>query len=442
MVPKKYPVTKSKKRISSRNWKTDPTTGARFKTVLPTPAKNIKNNIDVESIEEVHKDFLKLSDFSKNIKFVKDQLNGRKAKEILSYSLEWLPKAKDYPKHVFGIFLNLNKLEKNAIDLLIQKKLLHGYINNYAVISYRTRELDFFANVINFFFSFRSVMINSKHQYQEPILIRELTGFSANPTFLIFSSTNGRGLLVKSLQDVKYSGGINTELDILRIGKIIGANVPRNAIVVHNTRSSLYKSFAKNAEILVEDLSPVVASFSWVDKKLFDSLLEDDAKNLGCLFFFDVITGSWDRHSGNYLITNLKGYKSLQEIDFGLFKPDFYISEDFIEENDYRQNYPQKYPHLPGWGIFINAKVVKLMQTTNAKKFQLGIESAIKKLHATLFVQQIQLKKFASDKFVKRINSFFTPDSQTQKLFWFYLDKINNLYDRESLEELVLKLSS
>ncbi len=82
------------------------------------------------------------------------------------------------------------------------------------------------------------------------------------------------------------------------------------------------------------------------------------------------------------------------------------------------------------------------MQTTNAKKFQLGIESAIKKLHATLFVQQIQLKKFASDKFVKRINSFFTPDSQTQKLFWFYLDKINNLYDRESLEELVLKLSS
>ena len=442
MVPKKYPVTSSKKRISSRRWKVDPTTGARFKTVLPTPDKNIKMPILDEAIEEVNSESIKLSLFKKNLIAVRNQLNGRKTKELFSYTLEWIPKAKDYTKHVFALFLNVNKLEKNALELFTQKKLLHGYANNYAIISTRTKDLEFYANTINFFFSFRSVMVNSKHKYQEPILIRELTGFSANPTFLIFSNTNGRGLLVKSLQDIKYSGGINTELDVLRIGKIIGANVPKNAIVVHNTQSVLYKSFAKNAEILVEDLSPIIASFSWINKKTFDELRDDDAENLGRLFVFDVITGSWDRHSGNYLVTNNKGYKSLQEIDFGLFKPDFYVSEEFVEENDYKQNYPSKYPQFPGWGIFINSKVVKLMQNTDASKFQLGIEYAIKKIHSTLFVHKVELKHFASDKFVKRINAFFVTNSQVQKVFWFYIDKINNVYDREGLEELLLKLSS
>ena len=199
-MTKKYPLTHSKKRISSRNWKVDPTTGARFKTVLPTPAKNIKKSVQNESIEEVSNDSIKLALFVKNLKFVRDQLNGKRVKEILSYALEWIPKAKDYPKHVFAIFLNTNKLEKNALELLEQKKLLHGYANNYAIISTRNKDLEFYANSINFFHSFRSVMGNSMHLYQEPIVIRELTGFSANPTFLIFSNTNGRGLLVKCFE--------------------------------------------------------------------------------------------------------------------------------------------------------------------------------------------------------------------------------------------------
>ena len=395
MVQKKYPKTQGKKRISSRNWKTDPTTGARFKTVLPTPAKNLKLNFDDEYIEEISSDPIKLVDFKNHLKRIRDLLTGEKTKSILNYGLEWLPKAEDFPKHAFAIFLNRNKIENGAEELFSKYNLLHGYANNFIIISSKNRDFEFYTNVIKFFYSFRSVMVNTKHKYQEPILIRELTGFSANPTFLVFSTTQGRGLLIKSLQNTKFSGGINTELDVLRIGKIIGANVPRNAIVVHNTRSELYKSFAKDAEILVEDLSPIVASFSWVDKKLLDSLHKDDAENLGRLFVFDIVTGSWDRHSGNYLITNNKGYKSLEEIDFGLFKPDYFVPPDFIEEDDYKQNWPSKYPQLPGWGIIINSKVFKLMQGTDSRKFQLGIESAIKKLHSTLFIQELKLQNFA-----------------------------------------------
>lgn len=442
MTPKKYPVTNSKKKISSRKWKVDPTTGARFKSVMPTPAKNLKLDSAEEFFEEVSSSPVKLTDYKRHLKASSTELTGKKTIEIINYSLEWLPTADDYPKHVFALFLNTSKLEKGALDLFITKNLVHGYYNNYVILSTRNRDFEFYTNVIKFFFSFRSVMVNTKHKYQEPILIRELTGSSANPTFLIFSTTRGRGLLVKSLEDTKYSGGINTELDVLRIGKILGANVPRNALVVHNTRSSLYKSFAKDAEILVEDLSPIIASFSWVDTKLLESLQQDDPENLGRLFVFDIITGSWDRHSGNYLVTNTKGYKSLQEIDFGLFRPDFYINEDFIEEDDYRQKYPSKYPQYPGWGIFINSKVVKLMQNTDARKFQLGIEAAIKKIHSTLFKHKVELKHFTSEKLVKRINAFFVPESQVQQSFWFYLDKINNLNDREALAELLLKLSS
>lgn len=427
--------------ISSRNWKKDPTTGAKFKTVLPTPPKNLKIESSNEEITEVNSSKLKLIDFKRYYKIVSTELTGKKTKKILDYGFEWIPSAPHYPKLVFAIFLNINKIEKKALDLFTENSLLHGYYNNYAIISTRTKNLEFYCNVIKFFHSFKSVMINSKHKYQEPIIIRELTGSSANPTFLIFSNTNGRGLLVKSLEDTKYAGGLNTELDILRIGKIIGANVPRNAIVVHNTRSSLYKSFAKDAEILVEDLSPVIASFSWVDQKLLDAICQDDAENLGKLFVFDVLTGSWDRHSGNYLVTSIKGKTSLQEIDFGLFRPDFYPSHDFVEEDDYRQKYPSKYPQHPGWGIFINSKVFKLMQNTDPRKFQLGVEKAIKKIHSTLYIQNVKLQHFASDKFVKRIENLFTNGSQTQKLLFFYLDKINNHYDRKSLEALLEKLS-
>ena len=441
MTPKKYPKTSGKKNISSRSWKTDPTTGARFKTVLPTPAKNIKISSDEEYIEEVISDPIKLVNFKRHLKKMIDSFTGRKTLKLLSYALEWLPKASDYSKHVFAIFLNRNKIEKGAEDILLEHNIIHGYYNNYIIISSRIKNFEFYCNVIKFFLAFRSVMVNSKHKYQEPILIRELTGFSANPTFLVFSNTRGRGILIKSLEDTKYAGGINTELDILRIGKIIRANVPRNAIVVHNTRSSLYKSFAKDAEILVEDLSPITASFSWVDSKLLEDLRQDDADNLGRLFVFDVITGSWDRHSGNYLVTAIKGFTSLQEIDFGLFKPEFIIDDDFIEEDDYRQKWPSKYPQLPGWGIFINSKVLKLMASTDSRKFQLGIENAIKKLHSTLFIQNINLKKFASEKFVKRITNLFVRNSQVQNLFFLYLDRIDNYYDKEALEKLLEKLS-
>lgn len=379
-------------------------------------------------------------DLKFRLKKVKDSLSGKKTKSLLAYALEWLPKSDDYTKHAFAIFLNRNKVETGAEELLLKYKLLHGFVNNFIIISSKNRPFDFYTNAIKFFYSFRSVMINST-KYQEPILIRELTGFSANPTFLLFCNTNGRGLLIKSLEDIKYSGGINTELDVLRIGKIVGANVPRNAIVVHNTRSSLYKSFAKDAEILVEDLSPILASFSWVNKQLLEQIQEDDAENLGRMFVFDIVTGSWDRHSGNYLVTNQKGYKSLQEIDFGLFKPEFYFDDEFIDEDDYRQKYPSKYPHLPGWGIIINSKVIKLMQSTDPRKFQIGIESAIKKIHSTLYKQEIKLNDFASEKFVKRMRIFFMKESLVQKMFWYYFDKINNSYDRNNLEELFEKLS-
>jgi hypothetical protein len=440
LVKKKYPVSSNKKRIASRNWKIDPTTGQRFKTVLTTTSKNRSiSNSDIQ--EEVFSEKFKLIDFKKKIKKFTDLVNGKKTKSILNYSIDWLPKAIDFPNHVFAIFLNLNKIEKGAEDLLLNLKLIHGYFNNYIIISTRNRSFDFYSNVINFFFSFRSVMTNTKHKYQEPFLIRELTGFSANKTFLVFSNTKGRGILIKSLEDTKFAGGINTELDVLRIGKILGANVPRNAIVVHNTRSFLYKSFAKDADILVEDLSPVFASFSWVDKKLLDELREHDSENLGRIFVFDVVTGSWDRHSGNYLVTSILGYKSLQEIDFGLFKPDYYVSDTFVEEDDYRQDYPSKYPKLPGWGIFINSKVIKLMQTTDSRKFQQGIESAIKKLHSTLFIQKIQLENFASEKLVKRARGLFIFNSPVQTLFWLYISKIDNIYDKESLEDLLNRLS-
>ena len=150
-MTKKYPKTSGKKRISSRRWKIDPTTGAKFKTVLPTPDKNVKLDFAEEYVEEISSDPIKLINFKSHLKKILTQLAGEKTKSLIKYALEWLPKSNDYPKHAFGFFLNRNRIETGAEELLMKYNLLHCSVNNFIIISTITTDFYFYVNVIYFF---------------------------------------------------------------------------------------------------------------------------------------------------------------------------------------------------------------------------------------------------------------------------------------------------
>ena len=322
------------------------------------------------------------------------------------------------------MFFKTNTLKKSQLTVFKEQGLLHGFYGPYTIIS-NGHTFDIYCSAIDFFRRFKEIF--NFHKANLPIAFADITGPGGNRAFMLFSSLKGHGLLIKML-DRKYGGGINKELDIMRIGKIIGANIPKSAIVIRNQGTPIFKSF-RNNDVFVEALTPVALPFREANH-VFDQIIEYDGVNLGKLFTFDITTGSWDRHQGNYLISKLRGRYSLQEIDFGLFQPDFFPPPDFKEDNDIRQDYPSKYPKLPGWAIIIHPKVRKLMSSTNRNDFLTGLKKGVKNLYEAVVMHHIE--QFISDKLYKRIIWLFIEGKPTQKLFLLELEKLG--YNSEKIK--------
>lgn len=405
--------------MASRRWRKDPITGAKVKSVLPLDEASAAE-LPTDKPELIRSNgFNSILPFKTALKQAITYSSGKKTLSILRFSQEWLPSAEAF-QCAFSIVFQKHHLGKGILDLFLDLDLVHGYYGKYVILSSGTKPFEFYTSAIDFFLRFRPVMTNAKSQ--ELAVLRELGTDSANPTFLLFSSPRGKGLLVKSLEDKEYSGGANMELDILRIANILGVNVPKNAVVVHNTRSQMYRAFARNGEILVESLTPVSTTLASATPEMLSQIMTYDGENLGRMFVFDVVTGSWDRHAWNYLVTTVNRRQSLQEIDFGLFQPDFYKPPKFREENDSRQPYPSKYPERPGWGIVRHPKVTTLMQQANQRLFAKGINYAIKKLYEAVTAEA--WPRLVSLRLQKRARDLFVEGRPTHELFIQELEQL------------------
>ena len=244
-------------------------------------------------------------------------------------------------------------------------------------------------------------------------------------------------MLVKSLKDKIYGGGINPELDVIRIGKIIGTNVPKNAQVIKNTKAPMFTEFIGSGDIFIETLTPHSKNLKLANKTDLEEIATYDGKNLAKMFLFDIVAGSWDRHAGNYLITTYKNKKTIQEIDFGLFQPSFFKpASGFNEDNDIFQKWPTKDNLRPGWAITCNSKVKKMVQNTNPKDFILGMKQGIRNLYKS--VQSHELIGLVAPIFYERARGLFQEGSPTQELFVRELSDIG--YDGDELAEYIQKL--
>ncbi|OLS23702.1 MAG: hypothetical protein HeimC3_23450 [Candidatus Heimdallarchaeota archaeon LC_3] len=361
-----------------------------------------------------------ISEFSKDFKSVISSLTTKSLLAKFIFGLDWIPSAEYFSKSPYALFLPKDLTSENNVEVLSKTRLIHGnYGNKYIVIS-SGHDFDLYTSAIDFFYRFRFLLPRSRTH--RPLLLRDVTGLGGNKVFLFFSSVKGHGLLIKIL-DTEYGGGINKELDIMRVGKIIGANIPSNAVVIHNTGSAMFKSLGKE-NFFVQTLTPVVKHFREASKEDLSEVAQFDSKNLGKIFVFGIVCGSWDRHSGNYLINRQKNKYSLQEIDFGLFLPDFYKTKKFVPDDESRQQYPLKYEKLLGWAITRHQKVDKIIKETNEKKFLIGVKASINNLYKVLKGKDPILKGLVGERLFKRTLGLFRSGNPTQNLLFSELEDL------------------
>ena len=417
--PKSYRI----KEVTSREWQ-------RVSKDENLPLTTIKESFgEPELVQAIP--FEGIRDFSSAYKSAREKITGEKTSKILAFAQAILP-TKDGFQRGFAVFLNIKKITNTTLDVLTNNSLIHGYYGDFIIISAGTNSLSFYSSCIDFFYHFRSLI--NKNKDHHPIVLRELAKGSANRTFLIYSDTKGNGLLVKSLKDKTYGGGINRELDVMRIGKIIGANIPKNAQVIKNTNAPMFREFIGGGDIFIETLTPNSKSLKVADKNDFDEIKTYDGKNLAKLFLFDVIAGSWDRHAGNYLITTYKNKKTIQEIDFGLFQPSFFRpASGFNEDNDIFQKWPNKDSLRPGWAITCNSKVKKVILQTNSRDFIAGMKQGIRNLYKA--IQSKEVIGLVAPVFYERARGLFQEGSPTQELFFRELKDIG--YDNAEIIEYI-----
>lgn len=345
--------------------------------------------------------------FIKKLILASNEVSGKKIKEYLQFALQWSTYSS-----FFALFLNTNHVSKHDLIIFQKYNLLHGYIDSYLILSMRQKSLEYYQIIIFFFQQFNSLIPSYK---KSRLLFFRENKDSAHPTYFLFSSLKDQGLFIKALPKKQYLDNPNLELQILQVGKIIGLNVPQYALLLFNNPSAIFQSFAKNSDLLIEPLTPSSTNFCLATRKDIDELITYDAENLGRMLVFDTVCGAWDRHCGNYLIVSHAQKKTLKEIDFGLFQPDFYKSSKSNIEDSERQKFPFKNPKYPGWAIFRNEKVTHIMKKTNQVQLVNGITLAIKNLHNALIDSDFSL--YTSKKLFQRINGLFKPNHRTYRLF-------------------------
>ncbi|MHA1992555.1 MAG: hypothetical protein ACW981_21065 [Candidatus Hodarchaeales archaeon] len=419
----------------TRDWQFKPNIKAKLKGLFEFKSiKPWKGPLGKQEIIRFE-NYQGVSDFSRDFKSVFISISGKSTLKRFKFSLKWIPSAKYFLDSPFAMFLLKDTISLDIVEILKDTNLIHGYYGKYVILS-SGHDFDIFSSSIDFFYRFRFLLPKSRSH--RPLLLRDVTGRGGNKAFLLFSSIRGHGLLIKIL-DREYGGGINKELDIMRIGKIIGANIPKNAVVIHNTGSPMFKSLGKD-NFFVQTLTPVIKHFREASQEDLEEIAEYDADNLGRIFIFDIVCGSWDRHSGNYLINKLKNKNSLQEIDFGLFQPDYYKPEKFKPDDETRQKYPSKNEKLLGWAITRHPKVDKIIKRTNKKKFILGVKSSLLRLHKVVEGKNPILENLIGKKLFSRVQGIFKKNSQTQLLLYKELselgidsDDIKTLIDKKEL---------
>jgi hypothetical protein len=412
-----------KKKFGSTVWKFDAQSNVQLKRIYNTEEK--QNDWPLEFVEREifrteeslinHQEF-----FNRLVKAI-----ARVRSVNLRFKLVWaLKRFPEEETKIFAIFIDTKEFSDEDIGEFFNQNLILSKFAGYYVISH-FNEIIFFEKAIEFYERFDQLILPDK---SEPFLLYGNRNDS-ELVLLFYCDVGGNGMLIKSKgTDTKISP--EREIEILRLGAIMEVDVPqRSAVIKLNPEDELVTEFSakKNNNILIQKLIPgAFPLYSATDQDI-EILTRTNCINLGKMVIFDIVAGSWDRHSGNYVI-HPRGMNefSLAEIDFGLFDPSWYPPVDFKESENISFNVnttPPIYSPREGWALTRHPGVTEMVKKCDKTKVVKGMSHALQKLKN--FVKtNTNLTEIFSEDLAQRMRSMFEQKSKVRILLDAELSKL------------------
>lgn len=345
---------------------------------------------------------------------------------------KWTP---EYADDAFAVYLDLAEVSKKEAKTILKSSLCQGTFGEFAVLSRGERPPRYYRRAVEFFERFSSlVTFNHQSKNSRPYLLHQIpSAEAANKTYLFFADTDGSGMLVKSMNDPEYAaagGAIDREVEVILLGSFLLVDVPLNAVILEGGMGDpIIDQFGEGGHVFLESLTPNSRPLHKAIPLDLSRIAQETPENLGRMLVFDMVSGAWDRHSGNYLIHDLdNGRRSIQEIDFGLFDPDYWKPGGWSGRDD--EFLPSRYASIrgssPGWDIFRHPRVTRVIQSANREQVQAGVLQALFQLSLGKRLQWFEMN--LSERFCKRIEQF--NDWNSALRFAFQLDLASlDLYD-------------
>ena len=415
-----------KKKFGSTAWTFDAKSQVQLKRVFNTDDK--QNDWPLESVEEViyrtEDDLLK--DLSYEYYFtILVKAIARIKSTNLRFNFIWaLKRFPEEKNKVYAIFIDESDFIDEDLSFLFENNLILAKYSKFYIITC-SNDVKFFEKAIEFYERFDQLVLPDK---TEPFLLYG-TKNEYESVLLFYCDVGGNGMLIKS-KGLESKISPEREIEILRLGAIVGVDVPqRSAVIKLDPEDDIVTAFSANNNILIQKLiSGAFPLYSATDENI-DILTKSNCSNLGKMVIFDIVAGSWDRHSGNYVIHPGGGINefSLAEIDFGLFDPSWYPPTDFVEDEtitlDPNETPPVYSPRI-GWALTRHPSVTEMVKKCDQKKVIKGIETALHKLKQFLKNTENIDEIFSKD-LSDRIEDLFKKDSKVRNLLESELNKIN-----------------
>lgn len=348
--------------------------------------------------------------------------NPDSADKILT-AQKWIPENNIDP---FCVYIDITNLSKKELKFLRKNKLTQGFYDKFAVINRGERPWNYYTQSMDFFWRFNQLVISKEDQMSIPYLLYQIpSNEAANKTYLFFSNTDGSGMLIKNMTDLEYAsagGFIDREIEVITIGSFLRCDVPDNAVILQgDLKDPLIDQFGEGTHVFLESLTPNSKPLHKGTELDFKRISTENPENLGRMLVFDMVTGAWDRHSGNYLIHDFEnGSRSLQEIDFGLFDPAYWKAANWAGRHD--EFLPSRYASIrgskPGWDIHRHPKVSYLIKQADKERIQIGIQDAY--YQVDFGIRTGWFEQNLSAIFCNRIQSFVDQNSPLR--FSFQMD--------------------
>ena len=413
-----------KKKLGSILWTFDISSQVQLKRVFNTEEKS--NDWPIRSIDRARfrDDSVEIGhvNFFNTLVTILPKINPLNVRYKFIWALKRYP---DNSSKLFAIFFELHELSDETLNILRYKNLLLGKFAGYYIIT-PFNELNFFEKAIEFYERFDQLILPD---ISVPFVLFG-TRSDEELVLLFYCDVKGNGMLIKSKsQETKVSP--EREIEILRLGSIIGVDVPqRSAVIKLDPEDDILSEFSAHHDnnILIQKLIPGAFPLYSANEADLALLTKFNCINLGKMVIFDIVAGSWDRHSGNYVIhpRGLLNEYSLAEIDFGLFDPSWYPPADFSEPKDVSlatDETPPFYNQREGWALTRHPSVTEMVKNCDQKKVIKGIEQALRSLQHFIYTTEKITDTF-SVMLSERIISLFQKNSKVRILLESELEKL------------------